>query len=181
MRLPNRAKVRAITREHATKDSEAARKIRDHSALVGNIAVGIGRQLRENGHKIDLRLLRKAAVLHDIKKHEGRGHAQSAAEIVKAKGYPELARVIGSHDISGFAERTPHDLSLEEMLFLYADFKTGSRCQTLEDRSRVLKKRYPEDTRAIHNTFNRLKEFEVWLRGKGVDPDARIPGKRGRG
>ncbi len=180
MRLPNRAKVRAIARAHATKDSEAAGKIHAHSLIVGDVAVGIGKQLKDRGHEVNLRLLRKAALLHDIKKHEGMGHAQSAAKIVEVEGYPELARVISSHDIRDFGERTPHGMSLEEVLFLYADFRTGSRYQALEKRHDVLKARYPSDVRAIHNTFNRLKEFEAWLRGQGVDPEAAVQPRRGR-
>ena len=42
--------------------------IKDHSILVANLAIIIGRQLNKNGSELDLDLIVAAALLHDITK-----------------------------------------------------------------------------------------------------------------
>ncbi len=175
MRLPSRGEIRYLRKKYAVSDRVMRGKIDAHTITVRRVALDLGRRLTKSGHSVNLNLIKRAALLHDMTKAEGGDHATSAAVILAKRGYPELARVVGSHDTRVLLKCDWRKLSPEEMLLMYADARSASGyIQSLGERSRMLQQRYPEHRTEIETSFNKLGEFEDWLKKKGVDTSVRL-------
>lgn len=136
---------------HLIEEFHVPLHVRRHCAAVANFAVKLGEQLKAAGEKIDLTLLRHAALLHDMfrvidfrkfdpqnwpdkvteediafwealrKKYAGRGHEEVAFEILRERGFPEIAKVILKHRYLQIKKGFDR---LEEKLLYYADKRT---------------------------------------------------------
>lgn len=125
--------------------------VRRHCAAVATFAVELGRKLVAAGEKINLDLLRHAALLHDFvrvvdfrefrpgnfpdpvspediafwtefrKKNAGRGHEELGAEILALRGFSDVAEVIKKHR---FLQIEKGFDTWEEKLLYYADKRT---------------------------------------------------------
>ena len=101
--------------------------VRRHCAAVAQFCVELGKKLIKAGIKIDLELLRQAAMLHDLlrvidfktfepekfpdpilsddikflkslrEKYKGFHHADAAAQILRERGFPDIAAIIEKH------------------------------------------------------------------------------------
>ena len=73
----------------------------DHSVMVSNVAVCLGLNIKKKKHCINIDLVRKAALLHDITKTRsfstGEIHSETGASLVVDMGYPEIGEVIRQH------------------------------------------------------------------------------------
>lgn len=175
MRLPSKRETRLLLKEHKDPDEFMAGRMDAHIITVRRMAKVLGKRLRKQGHDVDLKVIDKAAILHDLTKKTGDEHAASAAKILEEKGCPELARVIGSHDTTTLLRKNRFDISLEEMVLMYADARSGSgRIMGLEERSKLLQERYPHRRQDIRKSFKKLRRFELWLNNKGVDHEVEI-------
>lgn len=67
-----------------------------HCKAVAETALRIGKSMNNKGYDLDLDLLEGAALLHDIVRTE-ENHGAKAARILEDLGYPEVAKLIGSH------------------------------------------------------------------------------------
>ncbi len=69
--------------------------------MVGRVAVVIGAWLRSSGFSIDLALVERASLLHDICKMDCIGtpkdHALMAEEFLCREGYSLVGEVVGRH------------------------------------------------------------------------------------
>lgn len=122
--------------------------VRRHCAAVANFAVELGQKLLQRGEKIDLTLLRHAALIHDLvrvidfrtfapeqfpdpvkneeiafweklrEKYRGLGHEEVAAQILRERGFPEIASLIKKHRYRQILEGFD---SWEEKVLYYAD------------------------------------------------------------
>lgn len=125
--------------------------VRRHCAAVANFACALGEKLIAAGKKIDLTLLRHAALLHDLvrvvdfrefkpesfpdqvtpgdvsfwkelrEKYKGFHHADAGAQILAGRGFPEIAKLVSRHRFLQI--RNGFD-SWEEKLLYYADKRT---------------------------------------------------------
>ena len=72
-----------------------------HSMTVRQVAVIIGYTMRQQGHEINMPLVDRAAILHDICKmdsiREGGDHALQGQQLLAESGYPELGDIVGQH------------------------------------------------------------------------------------
>ncbi len=72
-----------------------------HSLMVTRVALVIGNWLKSSGLSIDLALVDRAALLHDICKMDcigtTRDHALMAKELLTNRGYPRVGEVVGQH------------------------------------------------------------------------------------
>ncbi len=75
--------------------------IREHSFRVMEVAAFLGRALAAAGFSLHLPLIEAGALLHDLGKTPclgtARNHALWGAELVRAAGFPEVARVVAEH------------------------------------------------------------------------------------
>ena len=72
-----------------------------HSLMVGRVALVIGTWLKSSGFSIDLALVERSSLLHDICKMDCIGtvkdHALMAKEFLYREGYPLVGEVVGRH------------------------------------------------------------------------------------
>lgn len=122
--------------------------IQRHCAAVCDFALELGRKLVASGEKIDLVLLRHAALLHDLvrvcdfrqfnpekfpdpiskedikiweklrKKYAGMHHAEAAAKILRERGFFDVAQIVAKHK---FLQIEQGFNTWEEKLLYYAD------------------------------------------------------------
>lgn len=137
---------------HLIEEFHMPLHVRRHCAAVANFALELGRKLIVVGEEIDLTLLRHAALLHDIfrvvdfkkfdpqnwpdkttpediafwealrKKYAGRGHEEVAAEILRERGFSEVAEVVLKHRYLQIKKGFDR---WEEKLLYYADKRTA--------------------------------------------------------
>lgn len=136
---------------HLIEEFHVPKHIRRHCAAVANFALQLGQKLVAREEKINLTLLRHAALLHDIvrvvdfrvfdpakfpdpvtpleikfweglrKKYQGMHHALAGAEILEARGFHEVAALVKKHRYLQIKEGFE---SWEEKLLYYADKRT---------------------------------------------------------
>lgn len=70
--------------------------VRAHCGAVADLAVEIGYALKKKGHFLDLALIEKGALLHDVLRAE-KHHAQAGATLLNKLGHYALAQVVGAH------------------------------------------------------------------------------------
>lgn len=141
--VPTPEQIRKLFQEFHTPAHVA-----EHCGMVERVSLFLGKKLKEGGVSIDLELLKSAALLHDIVRivdfrvfepekfpfpftvddrtcwenlraqYAGRHHAEVAAEILRQRGFPEIAEVIQKHRFLQIAEGFN---SWEEKILYYAD------------------------------------------------------------
>ena len=95
--------------------------IRKHSRQVDRIAVFMAKKLRESGIDIDIELVDRAALIHDLDKLltlKTRNHGEITEQILREKGYPKLGEVAKCHRFRHIHDR---NLSWEGKVLMYAD------------------------------------------------------------
>lgn len=72
-----------------------------HSLMVGRVALVIGTWLKSSGFSIDLAMVDRSSLLHDICKMDCIGttkdHALMAKEFLCREGFPRVGEVVGQH------------------------------------------------------------------------------------
>ena len=115
-----------------------------HSLMVRRVALVIGSRLNTSGHEIDLYLVDRASLLHDICKMECIGtlkdHALTAKELLCAEGFHRVGEVVAQH-----VRLDSYDLD-EAMVVNYADKRVmHDRVVSLTRRFLDLMDRYGTD------------------------------------
>ncbi len=184
-----------------------------HVNAVSRTAAAIAKAAKAKGININVKLVERSSLLHDInmgardleraiakrpfaeldKKISRKGgleigksfrHERIASDILKRKGYPEVARAIGRH-----GDRPPEAsekfFSIEDRLLDLVDSRTmGDKFVSLDEKLKYLVERYGTKERLPpgHKTpeayikfitakFGSLKRFEEELKRKGIDVD----------
>jgi len=145
--LPTRKECLAIIKEHHVPPN-----IVKHSLTVAKLAVFLAQRLKEKGITVDVNLVDRACLLHDIvkicnikeldysrfeqpvtaedkakwqqlrEKYEGIPHEYAAYDILKDK-YPALALTIKKHRYIGILNKKEKPNTWEEKLVYYADMR----------------------------------------------------------
>lgn len=166
MDLPTKEEIEKLWDEYHVPDN-----VREHSRQVTKIAVFLAKKLKEKGIHIDVGLVERSSLLHDIArsanfenlethphatkedvdfwiqlkhKYPDTHHGDIAADLLAEK-YPEVAEVIISHTIENERESLL-DASWEAKVFVYADFRV------MHDRIVILAERFA-DSRKRHGEF----------------------------
>ena len=133
------------TREECIKiwdEYELPENIRDHIELVTKIAVFLGKELKKKGEKIDIKLVEKAALLHDIDKMQTVGenvhnHGLISHDILLEKGFSkELAELVKFHKLEA-----PNSIAnrWEVKILRYSDARSlGDKIVSLGERFKYL-------------------------------------------
>lgn len=148
--------------------------VRGHCEVVANFAIELAEKLIASGEKINLELLRSAALLHDLvrvvdfkkfdpakfpdpvtqediecwkelrKKYAGMHHALAGAKILEERGFPEIAKLIEKHRYLQIIEGFN---SWEEKILYYADKRTKhDKIVSLKERLEDGRKRNAPET-----------------------------------
>ncbi len=159
----------------------------DHSVMVGNVALCLGRHLQKKFPSLDLRLTSSAALLHDITKTRsfdtGEVHSETGCFLMEELGYPEVGNIIRQHvvldhismdcpvseqEIVNYSDkRVLHDrvVSLERRLE-YIQERYGSN---MEFRSRI--ERMAEVTRVLESKLFKNLPFRPFELEEEIVPD----------
>jgi putative nucleotidyltransferase with HDIG domain len=163
--IPSREQCLDILEEHNVPEN-----IRRHSFRVNEVAVFIARKLKEKGIDIDVKLVDRASLLHDLDKiptlSEIHRHGKMAAEMLEEKGISrEIQKIIINHPPGGNFE------NWETKVVNYADKRvTHDQIVSLKERFEYARKTYPE----YHdiNLEKRYYELEKEIFGIiGMKPD----------
>ncbi len=149
------------------------RHIVRHSLAVRMVAVAVAHALREKGLEIDMGLVDRASLLHDICKADclgGGDHALMGRQLLEGMGYPCIGDVIGQHVRLRSLE------VCEAMVVNYADKRVmHDRVVSLERRFVDLMDRYGKDEQRARNIqmhYAHTCEVErILVRESGIDPE----------
>lgn len=118
--------------------------VRAHSYMVNRVAVFLAKKLKEAGEDIDVDLVDRASLLHDLDKiptlHNGQ-HGRMAMEMLAKKGHSKIGEVINKHLFHSILDNNLK--TWEDKIVSYAD----KICQedyivSLDERFEYGKKRY---------------------------------------
>ncbi|MBN1502995.1 HDIG domain-containing protein [Candidatus Woesearchaeota archaeon] len=140
MNLPSREECFELLKKEGTP-----KNIITHSVIVTKIAVLLATKLIEKGIKINVELVEKASLLHDIKKWDEIKKNKKATHGVDGESfltgkYPELANLVKKHMLY---EVLVGLNSWEEKIVNYADKRVNhDKIVSLKERFSYLEKRY---------------------------------------
>lgn len=177
MNLPSRAECSELFSKYETPPN-----VIDHSRKVNQVAVFIARKLAESGVGIDVDLVDRASLLHDLVRIPGqisdpemkkRHHADVSYGILK-DDYPEVAEVVRAHRMEAWLEPETLD-TWEKKVVNYADKRVnGDEIVSLADRLRLGRKRWriaPEKDRSGEILANMEEAEEEIFNKISLDPE----------
>ncbi len=120
-----------------------------HVRLVAAIAFRLAELLRVAGEAVDPLLAHRGGLLHDLAKFSAQGagtpHDDLAGQLLRARGFPDLARIAERHPVWALTDPTERPETWEEKLVCYADrLADGGRLVGIEERLAGLVRRRPE-------------------------------------
>jgi putative nucleotidyltransferase with HDIG domain len=167
------------------KKQAGSELIEKHSIAVARLAVFLAKKLVERGIIVDVGLVEKAALLHDIDKLQtldGREHGKKSAMILKQNGLSKIARIVEKHNLDRVLKGGDEGLaSWEEKLVYYADKRANlDKIVTLDERFEYLFERYgskhPKVLEKIKKCKPRVERLEAEiLEAAGLEKDFALP------
>lgn len=131
-------------------------RVRRHCAAVMRVADALATALTGAGLYLDRRLLRSAALLHDLARGGGADdHAAAGAGLIDAAGYPRVAAVAARHmDVTHPLPALPGEA---EVLYLADKLVLGGDVVTLDHRLAVTAARFSREPAAAAAAHRRLR------------------------
>ncbi len=141
------------------KEQNTPQNMIEHVILVNKIAVFLAKKLKENGEKIDIKLVDAASLLHDLDKwicvnDKSLKHGFESERILTEKGFPEIGYYARQHvaEFITFGYKT-----WEEKVIAYADKRVnGDKIVSLKERFDYINIRYPAKDKKIRDDTIRL-------------------------
>ncbi|MFA6573451.1 MAG: HDIG domain-containing metalloprotein [Patescibacteria group bacterium] len=138
--------------------------IREHSKQVTKVAKAVASHIQKQGLLIDIELVNRGALLHDIAKiiavnaKRERDHGEMGSDIVKKENLcNELSEIVRKHYMSAFNSQC----TLEELVVNYADKRvTHDRIVSLSERFDYICKNYPKAITDINSHRQKYYDFE---------------------
>ncbi|MBU0535969.1 MAG: HDIG domain-containing protein [Nanoarchaeota archaeon] len=169
-KLPTHKQCMELLDEHNVPEN-----VRKHSFAVNKVAVFLARKLKEKGIDIDVELVDRASLLHDIDKIAtlGKGtHGQLSKKILSEKGYARLGEIVHKHVFSAVLDGNL--TTWEDKVVNYADKRcTEDNLVSLKDRFGYSRKKY-----ASHNSIRTAEAEELFIKLEkeiftiiGMDPE----------
>lgn len=136
-----------------------------HSLKVEEVAVFLGKKLKEKNVDVNLDLISRGALLHDIGKvvadHTKMDHVEAGTVVLRGEGFYDLADICRTHAIYVFIDKTSLLVSLEQKIVNYADKRVlGDKLVSLDERLVYLKKRYIDDEQSFLEIKKNLEVLE---------------------
>ena len=139
--LPSREQCLKLLEKHGMPEH-----IVRHSVAVEKVAVFLAKKFVEAGQQVNVELVSRASLLHDIDKiktlETGTGHGSISKQILEEEGLPELGLIAFKHHLSHILAEEPFG-NREEKLVYYADKRvTHDKVVSLDERFKYLLERY---------------------------------------
>ncbi len=159
MQLPSQKQCVALWDKY-----EMPANIRAHTRVVARVADAVAAHIAGQGVLVDLDLVNRGALLHDIAKLKGiQGgsevrHTIEGGKIIEQEGFGRrLAEVVRNHGLEEFS----FDLPIEDQIVNYADRRVvHEKLVSLDERLADLQVRYPNATRIAQEKRRLYIEFE---------------------
>lgn len=163
--LPSREECFSLLEEF-----EVPQNIIDHSLTVNKVVVFLAKRLIDAGVKINLNLVNRASLLHDIDKIQTlktRKHGQVSKEILTKKGFPKLGEVVSNHTLLSVL----NDLDWESKVLNYADVRVlFTKVVSMQKRFENFEQRYK--TKIRQDVKQRYYKLEKEIFSKlDIDPE----------
>ncbi len=160
MKIPNREESFGLLKKHGIEGN-----VLRHVMKVNEVAMKIGRKLKEEGVDVDLHLLEAASLLHDIGKVlsdvTDMNHIEAGVKILKEEGMPEIAEVISKHGTTSVLDPDTEPNSWEEKIIYYADMRVvEDELVSLDERIDYLVTRYPQLKEVMPKVLPKIKNIE---------------------
>ncbi|MBU0731902.1 HD domain-containing protein [Patescibacteria group bacterium] len=165
MKLPTQTECSELFTQYKTPAN-----VVDHSKKVNQVAIFLAQKLKENDVDINIDLVDKASLLHDLVRipeqvsdpaMKNMHHAYINYEILK-NNYPELAKIVREHRMDAWLNSEVLD-TWEKKVVNYADKRVNNeQIVSIEDRMRLGKERWhikPEDDKT-EKILENIKKIE---------------------
>lgn len=145
------------------KEQKTPKNIFLHSRKVNAISMFIADILKKKGAKIDIGLIDKASLLHDIEKYHSLKnhfwkHTYEGYNTLIIRGYPKIARVVLKHGLDTVLETKYGLTEWEDIVVYYADKRVNNdKIVSLRSRISYLKKKYGKISKKI---LDKIKSVE---------------------
>lgn len=157
MKLPTRKQCFELMKKY-----EMPENIIKHSLIVNKLSVSLAKKLKDRGEDVNIDLVDRASLLHDIgkifeirKTKSGGWHGEIGYKILKREGFPEIAVITRKHVLSYFLRGKFN--TWEEKIIQYADDRVNhDKIVTLNERFKYLLKRYGISKTSL-NQFKKIK------------------------
>ena len=155
--IPNQEQCMKLLEEAKVEES-----VRDHCCMVAAVACQLVRLLNNAGAGLNMKLVRSAALLHDIRRNE-KDHALTGAMFLRTCGYAQVAEIVAAHmDMKS----TEGEFSTEsEVVYLADKLVMGQRCVPLKERFSAALARHKGDENALISILRRQEQAEK-IKGK---------------
>ncbi|MBU0662076.1 MAG: HD domain-containing protein [Candidatus Diapherotrites archaeon] len=141
------------------RDSGNPANIIEHCMKVNDVANYVASMLRDSGVDIDLEVVDRASLLHDVAKYkaiEANGdvkHGNEGYKILKEAGYPALGKIIKKHALDEIL--VGGIKTWEEKVVYYADKRVnGDKVVSLAERFNYLRGKYGKVSMGILMLIN---------------------------
>ena len=160
MKIPNEKECEKLYDEF-----DVPERIRKHCRAVTKVAVFLAKKLKEKGIKVDVNLVRAAAMLHDIDKLQTLKnvcqHGVTSCKWLSCKEHKKVGEVIKKHVYKHYVESD--SVSWEDKIVYYADKRcNGDEVVTLDERMAYAREKYPEYHEQKHEEHIREVEKEIF-------------------
>ena len=125
-----------------------------HSIVVSRLAADVAQKLLLKNKRINMELLDRACLLHDIGKlkavESGGNHEEIGFEILMKHSYDEVAEVIRKHSVHYIYDARNKPRTWEEKILYYADKRVkGHKVVSLKERFADFRKSSPGFRKSI--------------------------------
>jgi len=143
----------AATQEPPTSDEDARyllaalqveERVIRHCRAVAEVAQTLAEALNAGGSRLDLRLVRSAALLHDMAKGHRR-HASAAQDKLTALGLPALGEAVGAHMVLPEHQLDEPCVSESQVVYLAVKMVVEDTPGSLETRTEYALRTYGRD------------------------------------
>ena len=140
-----------------------------HCAAVAAVAEALAKALNAQGARLDVRLVRSAALLHDMAKGNSR-HAVEAETILGRLGFPDVGKIVGAHMALPPEETDGSNVSESQLVYLADKMVVEDRAGSIDTRTEYAMRTYGHDEPAVAAIKKRMRaaraiatEIEVTL------------------
>ncbi len=135
-----------------------------HSLKVNQLAMFLGKKLKDKGEDVNLELLEVSSLLHDVGKLLGDkigSHITAGCKILNERGLPDIANIIKKHPIYAILNEDTTPKTWEEKLVFYADRRVmEDKIVSLDERTNDHAKRKPKIKKILPKVLPKIKKLE---------------------
>lgn len=167
----DRQGVEAVDPETRLEDEDAlyllsALEVEDrvvrHCQAVATVAEMLAEALNAGGGRLDVRLVRSAALLHDMAKGSRR-HAADGETILARLGLPAMGKIVGSHMALPDREVDDPGLSESQLVYLADKMVVEDKAGGLDTRREYALRTYGRDDASIASIERRMQAAQAIL------------------